>query len=121
MDLIPVLLPVKSCSTLQPGKERAYLRPLTEEELEPVVSWLPVQDSPPLARRITWSWGRRRSGIHFGSHVGMPVECALLAGDCTRAYMRIWRGLGSEPNQAGLYETQTENSNSQCLITQPNL
>lgn len=48
----------------------------------------------------------------------MPVVRASLAGDCTRAYTRIWRGLGSEPNQAGLYETQTENSNSQCLITQ---
>lgn len=65
--------------------------------------------------------GRRRRGIHFGSHVGMPVECALLAGDCTRAYTRIWRGLGSKPNQAGLNETQTENSNLQCLITQSNL
>lgn len=62
--------------------------------------------------------GRRRSGIHFGSHTGMPVVRASLAGDCTRAYTRIWRGLGSKPNQAGLYETQTENSNSQCLVTQ---
>jgi len=64
---------------------------------------------------------RRRSGIHFGSHVGMPVECVLLAGDCARAYMRIWRGLGSKPNQAGLYEKQTENSHLQCLVTQSNL
>lgn len=60
--------------------------------------------------------GERRSRIHFGSHVGMPVECVVLGGGCTRAYKRIWRGLGMKPNQAGLYKTQTENSHLQCLI-----
>lgn len=48
----------------------------------------------------------------------MRVECVLLTGDFTRAYRGVWRGLGNKPSQAGLYETQTENGNLQCLISQ---
>lgn len=71
MDLIPVLLPGKGCSTLQTGKNRGYLRPSAEEELEPVISWLPVWDSVDTFGKENYlKLGRRRSGIHFGSHVG---------------------------------------------------